>query len=108
MDNQTPMDSTQVMAEMQKHAQALKIEHPVLYADQMAAFAFGPFVSKLILAQESFPPGSQRPVVTVVMPTNILHQMASAIIANLSNEEHQKGMRHSFEEYQKQVELAKN
>jgi len=56
---------------------------PEIYADQVMAVAFGPFVSKFVLGMENHGLGKRTSVATVIMPTNTLHQLARAILDEL-------------------------
>jgi hypothetical protein len=59
--------------------------HQLIYADQMASIAFGPFVSRVTLSVENHNSRTRDPVVTLVIPTVALHQLANQILFSLAD-----------------------
>ncbi|MDF3837172.1 hypothetical protein P3W85_30075 [Cupriavidus basilensis] len=57
----------------------------LVYADQIAQLAIGPFVTKLTLGMDDgVPDVVPRPVVTIVMPTQALLQLADSVRAAIA------------------------
>lgn len=77
-------------------------EVPLVYVEQLVGVAIGPFVSKIILANEN-PPHQPTPKLTIAMPTQSLHQMAKQIIELIGNEQTQKQLGDAFRKYQESV-----
>jgi NAD(P)H-dependent flavin oxidoreductase YrpB (nitropropane dioxygenase family) len=71
----------------------------LIYADQVAGMAIGPFTSKLVFAVEN--PGSLPvPIATLVMPTPSLHAMARQLNDLLSDENNKEQFANAFKRYQ--------
>lgn len=77
--------------------------HPLIYADQLASFAMGPFTSKFTIAIEDIGLRARVPVATIVMPTAMLHSLAKEIFTSLSELENQELMRNTFASYQEEM-----
>ena len=56
------------------------INVPVIYADSVSAVSIGPFISKIVLAMESAPQ-NLTPSMQIVLPSNVLHAIASQVLA---------------------------
>ena len=61
----------------------LDVNHPIIYADQVMGIGFGPFVSRFTFGVENHGDQTRTPVATVVMPTNMLHQVMLALVKQL-------------------------
>jgi len=62
-------------------------DHPTIYADQIMSIAFGPFVSRFTFGVENHGTQTRTPVATVVMPTNMFHNVALELSKQLSTPE---------------------
>ena len=79
----------------------LTAPHQVIYTDQMATAAFGPYVSRLVFALENHVANSRDPVVTIVIPTVALHQLATQILAALADKTHNVELIRQYEAFTK-------
>ena len=83
------------------------IDHPLVYADQIASISITAFTSRITLAVEQHARGQREPVITLVMPTASLHAMAQVIIANVGSPEQQEMISQNFADYQNSVKISK-
>lgn len=76
----------------------------LIYCEHMIALAIGPFVSKVVIGIDNTP-NAPSPKITLVMPTNTLHQMAKNILDGLSAEDTQKKLGDLIKNYQDSARL---
>ena len=77
----------------------LKDPHQVIYADQAVSIGYGPFVSRVTFAVENHLAGDRKPVVTVAMPTNMLHLLARNVISELESSSAKKTISKGHQDY---------
>lgn len=87
-------------------ADAVDTPHPLIYADQLSSLAIGPFVSKMTVAIENHAVGARVPVVTIVMPTNTLHQLATQINLALSDRGAVENLKKVVEQYVQAIDVV--
>lgn len=81
----------------------LEAPHELLYADQVMAIGFGPFVSRVTLGVENHATASRTPVITLVMPTNMLHLMAKRVAAELDSDEAREQISNGHTQYMNSI-----
>jgi hypothetical protein len=92
----------QITPSEQESASLPAVSVTLVYADQVAGMAIGPFTSRLVFAVEN--PGSPPiPTVTLVMPTPNLHAIARQLNELLSNEKNKEQFANAFKQYQDSI-----
>lgn len=81
--------------------------HEMMYADQLMAMAIGPFVSRFTLGTEQHNTMTRDAVVTVVMPTNTLRQLAVHLLSQLDRPETRSQMNTDYQSFVSEPTVTK-
>lgn len=73
--------------------------HQVIFADQAVAIGYGPFVSRITFGVENHLAGERTPVMTVTMPTNMMHALARNIVNELESASAKQNITKGHQDY---------
>lgn len=73
--------------------------HKIVYADQVLAIAYGPFVSRVTFGEENHLAQTRTPTITIVMPTNMLHALAKNLTRELDSPSARESISKGHQDY---------